>query len=34
VFPSGGYLNPTLTIIALAMRTAEAIARRPWRVSP
>ena len=24
-FPSGGYLNPTLTILALALRTADAI---------
>jgi choline dehydrogenase-like flavoprotein len=28
VFPTGGYLNPTLTIIALALRTARTIARR------
>lgn len=28
VFPTGGYLNPTLTIIALAFRTARAIAAR------
>lgn len=27
VFPTGGYVNPTLTIIALAMRTAEVIRR-------
>jgi choline dehydrogenase-like flavoprotein len=27
VFPTGGYVNPTWTIIALAMRTAEVIAR-------
>jgi choline dehydrogenase-like flavoprotein len=30
VFPTGGYVNPTLTILALAFRTARAIARR-WR---
>jgi choline dehydrogenase-like flavoprotein len=28
VFPTGGYLNPTLTIIALAFRTARAISER------
>jgi choline dehydrogenase-like flavoprotein len=28
VFPAGGYLNPTLTIIALAQRIAETIVRR------
>jgi choline dehydrogenase-like flavoprotein len=28
VFPTGGYLNPTLTIIALAARLADTIARR------
>lgn len=27
VFPTGGYVNPTLTIIALAVRTAEVIRR-------
>lgn len=27
VFPTGGYVNPTLTIIALAMRTADVIRR-------
>jgi choline dehydrogenase-like flavoprotein len=27
VFPTGGYINPTLTIIALAMRTADLIRR-------
>ncbi len=27
VFPTGGYLNPTLTIIALAIRAADAIVR-------
>jgi choline dehydrogenase-like flavoprotein len=30
VFPTGGYLNPTLTILALAFRTARAIAER-WQ---
>ena len=28
VFPTGGYLNPTLTILALALRAAEKINRR------
>jgi choline dehydrogenase-like flavoprotein len=28
VFPTGGYLNPTLTMLALAFRTADAISRR------
>jgi choline dehydrogenase-like flavoprotein len=28
VFPTSGWANPTLTIIALAMRTADAIANR------
>ena len=27
VFPAGGYLNPTLTIIALAIRIADTIRR-------
>jgi choline dehydrogenase-like flavoprotein len=27
VFPAGGYLNPTLTIIALALRVSDAIRR-------
>jgi choline dehydrogenase-like flavoprotein len=25
VFPTGGYVNPTLTIMALAIRTADVI---------
>ena len=32
VFPTGGYLNPTLTILALAIRLAETICRR-WAPS-
>ena len=28
VFPTGGYLNPTLTILALAFRTAATIRQR------
>lgn len=36
VFPTGGYANPTFTILALALRAADAIVadRRPWRVRP
>jgi choline dehydrogenase-like flavoprotein len=36
VFPSGGYINPTLTIVALALRQGEHLSRRlatPIRVS-
>ena len=37
VFPTGGYINPTLTIIALAIRTADVIRRElgepPLRLS-
>ena len=28
VFPTGGYTNPTLTLVALASRLAETISRR------
>ena len=28
VFPTGGYLNPTLTIIALALRVADELRGR------
>ena len=36
VFPTGGYLNPTLTIIALAHRVADTVVRElvPARVTP
>jgi choline dehydrogenase-like flavoprotein len=28
IFPTSGYANPTLTLLALALRTAEYIERR------
>lgn len=36
VFPTGGYVNPTLTILALALKTTDAIRRqrRPIRLAP
>jgi choline dehydrogenase-like flavoprotein len=36
VFPAGGYLNPTLTIVALSFRLADTVraALSPTRVQP
>ena len=31
LFPTSGWANPTLTIVALALRTAEHILSRPER---
>jgi len=31
VFPTGGYANPTLTVLALALRLAEHLAGSPGR---
>jgi choline dehydrogenase-like flavoprotein len=34
VFPTGGYANPTLTILALAIRTAAYVAQRLVEPAP
>jgi choline dehydrogenase-like flavoprotein len=34
VFPTSGFANPTLTIIALAVRLAEELRGHPWGDGP